>query len=295
MSKFDLSKFLIEAGVSLVFSLSTLFVSTYPGPSNADTDPLVAEEILEHARRIITSEKDDVRLWAHPPRMLVFGNATVHAQVQNIVNDIEQAVAPRFGERLFSEIRFGELPAQFAVGQQRLWMRLRRGGPSGRQVSLNFGSNHESYETDIVVVVGSRTEVALVNGLWGMPTKFNRAMLEGGRERCFYQALSKNGVRFGALVSIFPDGTPEQLDECLWEEILHALGPLQDVEGSPHFSFDDQASVYLELLPSQRRQLDARKRANDLLLIRSLYESGTMPGDPPDQAIEYLKRLLSGH
>ncbi len=76
------------------------------------------------------------------------------------------------------------------------------------------------------------------------------------------------------------------LEECLWEEILHALGPLQDAAGSPFFSFDDQADA-------DGTQPFHVKRQNDILLIRSLYESGVAPGDSPEKVLEYLKALTT--
>ena len=132
----------------------------------------------------------------------------------------------------------------------------------------------------------------MVNGLWGMSLNDNRAMLEGGISRCFYSARSRQGIRYGALISVFPEPEFARTEECLWEEIVHALGPLRDAEGSQFFSFDNESSYSVNGIVTPEQLDQARqKQANDLLLLRALYESGVKPGDPPDDVLRYLDNL----
>lgn len=269
-----------------------VLLSIYSGSSSSQDNPHAHARLLEDAREIITSERNDVRLWAGAPRLLVVGDAEVELHVRRIVDVIEQAIVSPFGDTFFGSVQFEQFPPFFGDGQGRLWVRIREGGPSGQQISLNLGQGDALLEAEIVVVVGDRVEVALMNGLWGLSPRSNRAMLQGGTARCFYSVRSHEGTRHGAFVSIFDAQNPAFLEECLWEEILHALGPLQDVEGTPYFSFDDQASNVPGSMPQDQRELDTTRRANDLLLIRALYESGVRPGDPPDGVIEYLDGLI---
>lgn len=258
----------------------------------AAADPETGKSILEDARLIITSAQNDVRLWAHPPRIIVFGDRVAREYVRRIVDQVEGAVETHDGSNFFGEVRFEQLPVRLGEGQQSLWVRIRKGGPSGRNIQMHLGGE-AVFETDIVIIVADRPSIALMNGLWGMPPSANRSMLEGGDERCFYSAKSRHGIRFGVLVSIFPSSNLEMLEECLWEELLHALGPLQDAEGSEFFSFDNQFDMSRDLTAAERNQITARKRANDLLLIRALYESGVKPGGSPDTVIDYLENLIT--
>lgn len=259
--------------------------------TSAEADPETSGSLLGDAGIIIASEKNDVRLWVHPPRLLVFGDQGVEQVVRDIVETIETAVDSPFGAEFFGEVRFEELPQGLGEGQRPLSMRIREGGPSGWNIHLNLGDDLV-FQTDIVLVVADRPSVAMINGLWGMSASDNRAMLEGGISRCFYSARSRNGVRYGALISVFPKPGSVRAEECLWEEIVHALGPLRDAEGSQFFSFDDESVSLMDLTAFEQRNLDQRKRANDLLLLRALYESGVKPGDPPDVVLQYLENLI---
>lgn len=253
-------------------------------------EPQTTGSLLGDARIIITSEKNDVRLWAHPPRLLVFGDARAQQAVTDIVQTIEDAIESPFGPEFFGEIVFEDLPENLGHGQEPLSIRIREGGPSGWNIHVDLGDG-VVWQTDILVVVADRPALAMINGLWGMSQTDNRFMLQGGISRCFYAVRSRDGIRYGSLVSIFPEPTFERAQECLWEEILHALGPLQDAEGTSYFSFDDQSLFLIEMPANDRINLERYKRENDLLLLRALYESGVKPGDPPDVVLQYLENL----
>lgn len=258
--------------------------------SFAQDDKLTTNDIIGDARLIITSNKNDIRLWAHAPRMLVFGGADVAAQVMVIVDKVDSAVDAPWGPRFFGDVDFAALPEDLGTSQRRVWFRLVEGGPSGREISLKLDEEKE-YRTDIVVVVGNRAETAIMDSLWARQSAGSRrAIVEGGKARCFYQTISRGGQRYASHVSIFPsEDRKDELRECLWEEILHTLGPLTDAQGSPFFSFDDR-SASLHGIPPDVVQY---KRENDLLLLRALYESGAGPGWAPDLALEYLKTLVN--
>ena len=169
---------------NLLFALGTTFTCT---SALAENNPKTTGSLFGDAELIITSKKRDVRLWAHAPRLLVFGDESVEKHVRGIVGQIERAVNSPFGTTFFGKISFEKLPTNFGEGQQRLRIRLSKGGPSGREIHLSLGEN-SFFQTDIIVVVADRSDIALVNGLWGMSPSHNRSMLEGGEARCFYSS-----------------------------------------------------------------------------------------------------------
>lgn len=140
----------------------------------------------------------------------------------------------------------------------------------------------EAHEIDIVAVVGDRKTVALFNTLRRLPQSSARYQARGSQARCFYASQSSQGLRLGAYVSIIAGPDDEELEDCVWEEMLHTLGPLRDANGSAFFSFDNTATL----------EDRAGRRANDLLLIRALYESGAGPGCDPEVVLEHLGQLL---
>ncbi len=280
----------IEMRHAIITGLLGLVAIWTAAAGRADT----YDSLLKDARHIISSQKGDVRLWAHPPRILLIGPEDAEQHLRTIMAQVEASIISPFGDHFFGPLHIGVLPETFASGQHPLSLRIQKGGPSGGHVVLELGPTQTGtelrYETDIVIFVGSRRDVAMINGLWGMNPKHNRAMLEGGKARCFYAARSSQGVRYGALVSIYPDETDALLEECLWEELLHALGPLQDADGTAFFSFDDRRDGSKTSLAQKR--LIKQRRANDLLLLRALYESGAGPGGAPDTVLHHLDTLI---
>ncbi|MGR3490688.1 MAG: DUF2927 domain-containing protein [Shimia sp.] len=268
-----------------------LIITLLLGTTARAQDPASTGDILEDARTIITSARGDVRLWAHPPRVLVFGSGTMHAMVTEMVARVNGAVAAPYGATLVGPVERAALPSDLGAGQDPMWLRLRRGGPGGTEIDINLGPSVR-HQADIAIVVADRPSVAITNGLWGVEPSDTRAQMQGGRGRCFYSARSKNGLRYGAYITVFAPNDMRFIEECLWEELLHALGPLTDATGTPHFSFDDTADSFGELRGSDLTARMEARRANDLLLLRALYESGIGPGGSPDQAVAYLARLL---
>lgn len=259
--------------------------------ATAQSDVPTSGNLLEDARRIITSDKGDVRVWAHPPRMLVLSDDRTQRHVESIVGTLEAAIASPFGETFWGEILYHRVPQDIGAGQQRIWARMRKGGPSGHQVELNLGDDLV-FTTDILLIVADRQTVAVLNGLWGLSPKHSRAQLQGGMARCYYSSRSRNGMRLGAYVTIFQAPDPDFIEECLWEELLHSLGPLMDAEGSEFFSFDNQLDRQGNLPEPEQNARTKRKRANDLALLRALYESGAGPGGSPDRVLEYLQQII---
>ncbi len=246
--------------------------------------------VLGDARVIVTSERSDIRIWGHPPRVLIPADDQSAEILRADIATLNTAVSPTFGAALFGSVQAMPVPADIGAGDERIWVRMAKGGPSGHQISLNLGRGHR-YVTDILVVVADRPEIAMISGLWALAPLQTRSQLQGGPARCFYTSRSREGRLLGAYVSNVRPPDRGMLEECLWEELLHSLGPLTDAKGSAFFTFDDQVS-WTEGTADQD-DIAARKRANDLALIRALYESGAGPGGAPDQVFAYLDRILN--
>lgn len=269
---------------------SMAFAAMFAMPGPVSGDPATTGTLLGDARVIVTSDKADIRIWDHPPRVLILADDQSVEILRAYIAMLNTIVSPTFGAALFGSVHAMAVPADIGAGDERLWVRMVKGGPSGAQISLNLGQGHR-YVADILVVVADRPEIAMINGLWAMAPFRTRSQLQGGPSRCFYESRSREGRLLGAYVSIVRPADREMLEECLWEELLHSLGPLSDAQGSTFFTFDNQVSWPQGT--AGQDDIAARKKANDLTLIRALYESGAGPGGAPDQVIAYLDRILN--
>lgn len=243
-------------------------------------DPPTTGDLIGDAKLIITSEKNDVRLWSRPPRVLVlYEGEDVSPRLENVRKVIEDNVSPFYGDKVFGSWTYSELPSDLGEGSHRMHMRYLKGGPTGFELEVHLDEDRV-WVTDIVVAMASRPKIALLNALWALDRKNNRAMMRAGRSNCFYSSQSKKGVRISAYVTIVRyKHLDRDIEECVWEELIHTLGPLIDAKGSSFFTFDDEAGLLAE------------KQANDILLLKSLYESGARPGDPPDVVLDHLRGL----
>lgn len=260
--------------------LTAIFFVVLGMPVLAQDNPPATGHILEDARLIITSDKNDVRLWAHPPRVVVIADDPfVLDELVKIRKTIEREVDPFYGKTVFGPWTYITLDPDFADNNDPLRFRMVKGGPAGREIALYFGKT-KSYRTDIVIAVSNRPTIAVLNGLWGMNRSYNRSQAQGGQARCFYDSFSKDGIRLGAYVSIVLPEDQDRTRDCIREEVLHTLGPLTDAKGTRYFTFDDKIGS------------DDTKRANDISLLKALYESEARPGDGPSKVIRHLKALL---
>ncbi len=248
---------------------------------HGQSDPPTTGNILEDARQIIASKKGEIRIWHHAPRVLILtDDPEIISRTNAILERMENAITPGYGDVLFGPVMTRPFPKNFGHGAERLEFRLRRDENNEIAANLRLGDG-AVLKVDLVIAVGHRPNIAVLNGLWGMSPNHNRAQMSGGRARCFYSSRSKNGRRLGAYVSIVDhSGFAEDTAECLWEEILHAMGPLIDAKGSPFFTFDDQAGS------------TERKKQNDILLLKAMYESGTEAGEGPEKTLRVFADLL---
>ena len=260
--------------------ISTIALLAIPFMSQAQ-DPPTTGTFLGDAGLIINSVKNDVRLWSHPPRVLVlYEGEDVSPLTEHVRKVVEDKINPFYGETFFGEWIYKKLPENLGAGSHKMLMRTLKGGPAGYELNVRL-DDELFWKTDIVVAIAERPKIAILNAMWGIPRKTNRAMVSGGRSNCYYSSQSRKGIRLSAYIAIARyEKYKGDLEECVWEEIIHSLGPLIDAKGSPYFSFDDQVG------------LSPEKRANDILLLKSLYESGARPGDPPDAVLEHLKKLM---
>ena len=266
-----------------LFSLAACAPSTPNAPqatAGKRVDPPSTGTVRGDARLIITSKKGDVRLWDRPPRVLILSNDDrAEAIMQAIREKIETSVKSPFGPTFFSSWEYRKLADQPDLETAPTYFNVAKNKDVFAEIELAYPDGDKE-TADIVVLVADRITLSLYNSLWGQTARYIRRQAAGRRYSCVYSSQSKNGVRYGAYASTLSGESEEDLRACLWEEFLHTLGPLIDADGSPFFSFNESVD-------------DEGLQANDILLIRALYESGAKPGDPPDKVLDYLDTLFA--
>ncbi|MEM1164581.1 MAG: hypothetical protein AAGJ28_26935, partial [Pseudomonadota bacterium] len=222
-------------------ALAACAVSAAAGePAGTSRADMTTGTLIGDARKIITSDKGNVRLWTHAPRVLVLStDARVADMVRTIGGIVDTTVAAGFGDGFFSRITARMIPQNWPAADAELSMRLSPGGPAGAEIEAKLGSLYDG-PSDIVVAVGDRKTIALINTLWRADADGARYQAEGHPFGCFYSAHSRAGQRQAAFVSIVPPEDDKALYACLWEELLHTLGPLRDAHQTPFFSFNDR-------------------------------------------------------
>ena len=275
-----LIRFVMFPLVVLAF-VSCAPLNTQTKPSSAGgADPPSTGTLRGDAKLIITSDKNDVRLWDRPPRVLILStDDRVETMMAAIREKIEGAVRSPFGGPFFSSWTYRKLTGPPELEAAPNYFYVAKDDELVAQIKLAYPKGVDEHY-DIVVLVGDRLTMSLYNSLWGLDARASRRMAAGRQLSCHYSVISKHGVRLGAYAAVLATETDAILQACLWEEFLHTLGPLTDAKGTPYFSFNDNAD-------------DEGLQENDLLLIRALYESGAKPGDPPDKALDYLEQLFA--
>ena len=113
-------------------------------------DPPTTGTLLGDARLIITSKKDDVRLWLHPPRVLVlYDGKDVSPRLENIRNVIEENVSPFYADKVLARGPTASYPptlvkgriegtcdtwmvAQLTTNSKFIWMKAGFGSPTSQ-------------------------------------------------------------------------------------------------------------------------------------------------------------------
>jgi len=106
---------------------------------------------------------------------------------------------------------------------------------------------------------------------WGRSsTALPRAYVQG-RGPCYFNVLSNaESIQFGTIL-MGPELDGEMSRACIYEEMVQAMGLVNDAQDSPFFTFDN-------LVPEKPRDYDMR-------LLSALYHPSVVTGDAVDKVL----------
>ena len=231
-----------------------------------------AADDLTDAAVIINAKAETVKKWRFPPRFVVVHDRPVDRDAFDETTDfIRRATglnvpAPeyidlsgdRLGDRFYTASRYK--PRRIEAGQMTTDLLI-----AGRE-DLMLSAN-----VFVFVVSPPLASHFMVLTAWGRSsTALPRAYAEGTGP-CYFNVLSNHeSIQFGTIL-IAPGMESEFTRACIYEEMVQAMGLVNDAHDSPFFTFDN-------LAPAKPRDYDQR-------LLSALYHPSVETGDAVDKVL----------
>lgn len=231
---------------------------------------VAAADDISDARIIVTAKANTIKKWHYPPRVVVVHDRPVDRGAFDDVTDFITSATglalepPTFVElagldtRFYTASRYGPR----TVGPGRMTSDLL----IAQQEDLNLTANIFVFMVSPPV---ASHFIALT--LYGRSSaNLPRAYVQGSGP-CYFNVLS-NGVsiHFGTIL-IAPDLDPAMQRMCIYEEMVQAMGLMNDAENSTFFTFDNLA--------------DDKPRDYDRRLLSALYDDQITNGDDVEKVL----------
>ncbi|MEM6304537.1 MAG: DUF2927 domain-containing protein [Pseudomonadota bacterium] len=236
-----------------------------------------AADDLAEARVILNAKQGTVKKWHYAPRFVVVHDRPVDraafAEVTEFiaaatgltlaVPDFVEVTAETLGERFYTASRYA--PRATRAGQMTTDLLI--AGHEDLQLSANVF---------IFVVSPPLASHFMVLTAWGRSsTALPRAYVTG-EGPCYFNVLSNaQSIHFGTIL-IAPELEKAVSEACIYEEMMQAMGLMNDAHGSAHFTFDNLA--------------EAKPRDYDQRLLSALYDADVLNGD----AVEKVLGIYAG-
>lgn len=236
-----------------------------------------AADELTDAAIIINAKAETVKKWKFPPRFVVVHDQPVDRDAfDDVTGFIRQATgldvpAPEYVDlsgdaidnRFYTASRY--VPRHLEPGQ--MITDLLIAGREDLQLSANVF---------VFVVSPPLASHFMVLTAWGRSsTALPRAYVQGSGP-CYFNVLSNaESIQFGTIL-IAPELDGEMSRECIYEEMVQAMGLVNDAQDSPFFTFDN-------LAPPKPRDYDMR-------LLSALYHPSVATGDAVEKVVSIYAR-----
>lgn len=220
-------------------------------PNIAVAQTPTAQE-LSDARAIIDAQAGHIRRWERPPQLVIVQDQPIDAaSVDATLDFIRSATglalpAPRYIDLSADAAFFTE--TRFALAQS----------DTGITSTLTLGAQAVQADLFLFHLSPARaSHLMLLTSTGGHNMSLAR-QYAAGTGPCYYSTLSNAAGMVNGLVFLDPTRDPAFIDLCIYEELVQAMGLVNDAHDSPWFTFDN--------LPTDKpRDYDAR-------LLAALYD-----------------------
>ena len=257
-----------DAGAGMrvfLFCVLTSLASHFPSLALSEDDE------LGDAREILAAETGVVRKWTSSPVIAVLHTGDFDfPQFQETIQFINSHTGLGIDTRVrmkdlgsVSGSLFGGTRLEYrrAQGSGTTYARIRF--PDGDTLSANILVYKVDIATGALFMVLSRT----AKGAWSLARQFAE-----GTAPCFFSAMSLRNEIEVTHIFIRDDVSEEDEKACIHEELVQAMGLLNDAPGSRFFTFDNIVAPKPDPL--------------DWKLLRALYSDGIAAGAGVDDVLE---------
>lgn len=253
----------------LLAALPVLLLS--PAPSWGDE--------LGDARKILAGRSGAVKKWGTSPEIAVvhaggFDFQELHEVIQFVNSHTGLAIDTRVRKKDVRSVGaslFGGTRLEHGRAQDSRPAVARTSFPDGETLSASVFVYKVDIASGALYLVLSRS----AKGAWSLARRFVK-----GTSPCFFDVMSLDSeIRF-AHIFIRNDVSDDVEIACIYEELVQAMGFLNDAPGSEFFTFDNA----VEPKPDQL----------DWMLLRSLYAENIVAGDDVEAVLGNFTKLPGG-
>ncbi len=238
----------------------------------------VAADDLSDARIIVTAKSDTVKKWHYAPRFVVVHDQAVDqsafAEVTDFiasatglpvkpptfVNLTEEGFDPRF----YTASRYS--PRNTGTGQMTSDLLI------AQKQDLKLSANIFVF----MVSPHLASHFIALTSYGRFTGNLTRSYVQGDGP-CYFKVLSNGeSIHFGTIL-IAPTINPDLQRACIYEEMVQAMGLMNDAQDSTYFTFDN--------LPENK------PRDYDQRLLEALYDPRIRNGDEVDQVLDIYASL----
>lgn len=229
-----------------------------------------AADDISDARVIVTAKANTIKKWQYPPRVIVVHDRPVDRTAFADVTDFISSTTglalepPTFVEMTGHDTRF-YTASRYAP---------RTTGPGRMTSDLLIAQQEDLSLTANIFVFMVSPPVAshfIALTLYGRSSaNLPRAYVQGSGP-CYFNVLSNAvSIHFGTIL-IAPDIDPAMQRACIYEEMVQAMGLMNDAENSAFFTFDNLA--------------EDKPRDYDRRLLSALYDDQITNGDDVEKVL----------
>lgn len=237
-----------------------------------------AADDLEDARIIVTAKSNTVKKWHYPPRFVVVHDQPVdRTEFRDVTDFIVSATGLPIQQPTFVNITEDTFDPRFYTASRY----NPRNTEAGRMTSDLLIAQKEDVQlsANIFVFMVSphlASHFIALTSYGRFSGNLTRGYVQGSGP-CYFKVLSNgDSIQFGTIL-IAPDVAADTRRHCIYEEMVQAMGLMNDAQDSSYFTFDN-------LLDNKPRDYDRR-------LLSALYDPRIRNGDEVEDVLNIYASL----
>lgn len=237
-----------------------------------------AADDLEDARVIVTAKSNTVKKWHYAPRFVVVHDQPVdRSAFEDVTNFIATATRLPIEQPTFVNLSDDTFDPRFYTASR---YEPRKTGPGQMTSDLLIAQKEDLRLSANIFVFMVSPQLAshfiALTSYGRFSGNLTRSYVQGSGP-CYFKVLSNGeSIQFGTIL-IAPTVDTETQRACIYEEMVQAMGLMNDAQDSTFFTFDNL--------------LDEKPRDYDQRLLEALYDPRIRNGDEVDDVLNIYASL----